>query len=161
MQAKPRYLTCVVILSLLCVAGAWAQAPSIPPDVQAIIDKAKSGHALSKTDTTRLQQWGQSMQAAASSGGAGRASAASSSAVPAMGAQGPTPPCPAARGSLVTAVAPTRAEYVVPVKSLADTYGRKLGTRRAEFDRIFAEPGSSPAQSAAALYIGGAAGASV
>ena len=49
------------------------------------------------------------------------------------------------------------------VKSLVETYGQKLGTHRAEFDRIFAKPGSSStaSQAGGVLFIGGAAGASV
>jgi len=152
------YLICANVLSLLVGVSGRAQAPSIPPDVQAIMNKAKSGQTPTKAETARMQQWAQSMSGAASGGGAGGASAA-----PAIGAPGPTLPRPPARALLVTTVAPTRAEYVVLVKSLAETYGRKLGTHRAEFDRIFAKQGagSSPAQAAATLYISGAAGASV
>jgi len=51
MAGKRLVLICAFILSLLVVAGARAQAPSIPPDIQAIFDKAKSGQAL--TSITR------------------------------------------------------------------------------------------------------------
>jgi hypothetical protein len=51
MAGKRLVLICALILSLLVVAGARAQAPSIPPDIQAIFDKAKSGQAL--TSITR------------------------------------------------------------------------------------------------------------
>ena len=163
MAGKRLYLICVFILTLLVVAGARAQAPSIPPDIQAILDKAKSGQAPTAAETKRLTEWGQSMSAAASGGGASNASAASASAAPAMGVQGQKPPCPPAHASLVTAAAPTRAEYIVLVKSLVETYGRKLGTHRTEFDQIFAKPGatSTASQAGPVLFISGAAGASV
>jgi tetratricopeptide (TPR) repeat protein len=161
MIGKHWYLVCALMLSLLAGPGARAQAPSIPPDIQALITKAKSGEDLTKAETARLQQWAQSMRAG--SGGASAASAASGNGAPSAAAQGSATPCPPASASLVTAAAPTRAEYVVLVKSLAETYGRKLGAHRAEFDRIFAKPGaaSSAAQAGPVLYISGAAGASV
>jgi hypothetical protein len=93
MVGKRLVVICAFILSLLVVAGAGAQAPSIPPDIKAIFDKAKSGQALTSAETKRLTDWGKSMSAAAS-GGAGNASAASASADPAMGVQGQKPPCP-------------------------------------------------------------------
>ena len=163
MAGKRLVLICALILSLLVVAGARAQAPSIPPDIQAIFDKAKSGQALTSAETKHLTEWGKSMSAAASGGGAGNASAASGSTDPLAAVQGQKPPCPPAHASLVTAAAPTRAEYVALVKSLVETYGRKLGTHRAEFDNIFAKPGSSSTASQAGpvLFISGAAGASV
>jgi len=163
MAGKRLVLICALILSLLVVAGARAQAPSIPPDIQAIFDKAKSGQALTSAETKHLTEWGKSMSAAASGGGAGNASAASGSTDPLAAVQVQKPPCPPAHASLVTAAAPTRAEYVALVKSLVETYGRKLGTHRAEFDNIFAKPGSSSTASQAGpvLFISGAAGASV
>jgi tetratricopeptide (TPR) repeat protein len=163
MAGKRLVLICTFILSLLVVAGVWAQAPSIPPDIQAIFDKAKSGQAPTAAESKRLQEWGQSMSAAASGGGANNANAASAGAAPAVGVQGQKPPCPPAHASLVTAAAPTRAEYIVLVKSLVETYGRKLGTHRAEFDHIFAKPGatSTASQAGPVLFISGAAGASV
>jgi tetratricopeptide (TPR) repeat protein len=162
MAGKRLVVIWAFILSLLVVAGAGAQAPSIPPDIKAIFDKAKSGQALTSAETKRLTEWGKSMSAAAS-GGAGNASAAPASPDPLAAVQGQKPPCPPAHASLVTAAAPTRAEYVALVKSLVETYGGKLGTHRAEFDRIFAKPGSSSTASQAGpvLFVSGAAGASV
>jgi hypothetical protein len=41
MIGKHWYLVCALILSLLAGPGARAQAPSIPSDVQAILDKGE------------------------------------------------------------------------------------------------------------------------
>jgi hypothetical protein len=163
MAGKRFNLICVFILCLVVVAGARAQAPSIPPDIQAIINKLKSGQGTTPTEAKRLQEWSKSMSAAASGGGANKASATSASAGPAVGVQGSKTPCPPAHALPVTAAAPTRAEYIVLVKSLVETYGKKLGTHRAEFDHIFAKPGaaSSASQAGPVLFISGAAGASV
>jgi len=124
----------------------------------------KSGQGTTPAEAKRLQEWSKSMSAAASGGGANNASAASASAAPAAASSSQSStPCPPAHALPVTATAPTRAEYVALVKSLAETYGKGLGTHRAEFDHIFAghSPSSSPAQSAGVLYMSGAAGASV
>jgi len=165
MKGKHWYVVCALILSLLAGPGARAQAPSIPPDIQAIINKLKSGQGTTPAEAKRLQEWSKSMSAAASGGGANNASAASAgtTAPAAASLSQSSIPCPPASASLITATAPTRAEYVALVKSLAETYGKGLGTHRAEFDRIFAEhsPSSSPAQSAGVLYMSGAASASV
>ena len=118
-----------------------------------------TGQSLTKAESARLQQWAQSMRAG--SGGASAASAASGNVAPSTAAQGSATPCPPASASLVTAAAPTRAEYVVLVESLAETYGRRLGTHRAEFDRIFAKPGAGSSAAQAGPVLSGAAGASV
>jgi len=80
MAGKRLVLICVFILSLLAVAGAGAQAPTIPSDVQAIINKLKSGQGTTPAEQKRLKEWSQSMSGAASGGGANNASAASASA---------------------------------------------------------------------------------
>ena len=164
MPSRRLVLICALFLSLLAVAGAGAQAPTIPSDVQAIINKLKSGQGTTPAEQKRLKEWSQSMSGAASGGGANNASAASASAAPATGSPSQSStPCPPAHALPVTAAAPTRAEYVVLVKSLVSTYGQKLGTHRAEFDRIFAQPGSSStaSQAGGVLFVSGAAGASV
>ena len=162
MAGRRFYLICTIILSLLAVAGARAQAPSIPPDIQAILAKMRSGQSLTDAEGKRMDEWGDSIEAKSAAGTAGAGKNPFASAAPAAASQGSTP-CPPASASLVAAAAPTRAEYVVLVKSLAETYGGKLGAHRAEFDRIFAKPGagSSASQAGPVLYISGAAGASV
>ena len=158
------YLVCALILSLLAGPGAWAQAPTIPSDIQTIFNKMKSGQSLTEAEKTRINEWSNSIKSkpAAGTAGAGKNSSASAAPAAASSSQSSTP-CPPAHALPVTATAPTRAEYVALVKSLAETYGKGLGTHRAEFDHIFAGhgPSSSPAQSAGVLYMSGAAGASV
>jgi len=164
MIGKHWCLVCALILSLLAGPGARAQAPTIPPDIQTIFNKMKSGQSLTEAEKTRIHEWSDSIKSkpAAGTAGAGKNSSASAAPAAASPSQSSTP-CPPASASLIAAAAPTRAEYVALVKSLAETYGKGLGTHRAEFDRIFAEhsPSSSPAQSAGVLYMSGAAGASV
>jgi len=161
MAGKRLYLICAFILSLLVVAGARAQTPSVPSDVQAIVDKMRSGQSLTDAEKTRMDEWGDSIENAASPG-AGKNPFASAAHTVKSPSQSSTP-CPPAHALPVTAVAPTRAEYIVLVKSLVETYGKKLGAHRAEFDRIFAKPGadSSASQAGPVLFISGAAGASV
>jgi tetratricopeptide (TPR) repeat protein len=161
MAGKRLYLICVFILTLLVVAGARAQAPSIPSDVKAIEDKLRTGQPLTDAEEKRMDEWGDSINAAPAAG-AGKNPFASAAQTAKSTSQSSTP-CPPAHASLVTAAAPTRAEYVVLVKSLVETYGKKLGTHRAEFDHIFAKPGaaSTASQAGPVLFISGAAGASV
>jgi len=162
MIGKHWYLVCALILSLLAGPGARAQAPSIPADVQAIVAKMRSGQPLTDAESKRMDEWGDSIETQSAAGTAGAGKNPFASAAPAAASQRSTP-CPPASASLVAAAAPTRAEYVALVKSLAETYGGKLGAHRAEFDGIFAKPGagSSAAQAGPVLYISGAAGASV
>ena len=164
MIGKHWYLVCALILSLLAGPGARAQAPTIPQDIQAIFAKMKSGQPLTDAESKRMDAWGDSIESkpAAGTAGAGKNPFASAAQTANSSSRSSTP-CPPAHALPVTAVAPTRAEYVALVKSLAETYGKGLGTHRAEFDRIFAEhsPSSSPAQSAGVLYMSGAASASV
>jgi tetratricopeptide (TPR) repeat protein len=111
-----------------------------------------------------MDEWGASIEASPSFGkaGAGKNPFASTPQAAKSSSQSSTP-CPPAHASLVTAAAPTRAEYIVLVKSLVETYGHRLGTHRVEFDRIFAKPGaaSTASQAGPVLFISGAAGASV
>ena len=133
------YLVCALILSLLAGPGAWAQAPTIPSDIQTIFNKMKSGQSLTEAEKTRINEWSNSIKSkpAAGTAGAGKNSSASAAPAAASSSQSSTP-CPPAHALPVTATAPTRAEYVALVKSLAETYGKGLGTHRAEFDHIFA-----------------------
>ncbi len=164
MAGKRLYLICAFILSLFVVAGTWAQAPSIPSDVQAIFNKMRSGQSLTDAEKTRMSEWGDSIDAAPAAGTAGAGNNPfASSAQSAQSQSQSSTPCPPAQALPVTAAAPTRAEYIVLVKSLVETYGGKLGTHRAEFDHIFAKPDatSSASQAGPVLFISGAAGASV
>ena len=164
MAGKRLVLICAFVLSLLVVAGAGAQAPAIPPDIQAIENKLRSGQELTDAEKARMDEWGDSIEANPSFGKAGaEKNPFASTPQAAKSSSQSSTPCPPAHASLVTAAAPTRAEYVALVKSLTDTYGRKLGTHRTEFDRIFAKPGatSTASQAGPVLFISGAAGASV
>ncbi len=153
---------CALLLSLVAGPGASAQAPQVPADVQGILNKSQSGQTLTDAESKRMEDWGNAVEAAAAGNNPYGVASAQSSATPSAGSQNSTP-CPPKSVSPVTTAAPTRAAYVALVKSLVETYGRKLGAQRGEFDRAFADPSSSspPAQSAAVLYISGAAGASV
>ena len=123
MPSKRLVLICALILSLLVVAGARAQAPTVPSDVQAIEDKLRSGQSLTDAEKTRMDEWGESIEASPSFGkaGAGKNPFASTAQAAKSTSQSSTP-CPPAHASLVTAAAPTRAEYIVLVKSLAETH---------------------------------------
>ena len=48
MIGKHWCLVCALILSLLAGPGARAQAPTIPPDIQTIFNKMKSGQSLTE-----------------------------------------------------------------------------------------------------------------
>jgi hypothetical protein len=113
MIAKRLYLICASILSLLAVTFAWAQAPTVPPDVQAILNKAQSGQSLTDAESKRMDEWGNSVEAAAAGKNPFAGATAKASAVQAAGSQNSTP-CPPARASLVAGGADDRHSRISP-----------------------------------------------
>lgn len=186
-------LTIWALALMLCAGAplALAQTPSMPPDVQAILKKAQSGQQLTEAETKRMKEWAQSMQRQYGAGGAGGGTPAQSQsgskAAPAAGGAGqpssahPSPnrpaaspapgstvgaqktPCPPARAVAVPKAAPNLNEYIALIKSLVDTYGRRIGAGRGEIDRFLAQPGNAQAGGGmgAALFMTGAASAAV
>ena len=107
MAGKRFNLICVFILSMLVVAGARAQAPTVPSDVKAIEDKLRTGQPLTDAEEKRMDEWGDSLEAkpAAGTAGAGKNPFASTAQAAKSTSQSSTP-CPPAHASLVTAAAP-------------------------------------------------------
>ena len=103
MAGKRLYLICVFILTLLVVAGARGQTPSIPSDVKAIEDKLRTGQPLTDAEEKRMDEWGDSINAAPAAG-AGKNPFASAAQTAKSTSQSSTP-CPPAHASLVTAAA--------------------------------------------------------
>jgi hypothetical protein len=67
-------LSTIALAIALIAAAPPARAQGIPPDVQAILDKAKTREPLTAADIARLKQWQQDM-ASAARGGPGKQAA--------------------------------------------------------------------------------------
>ena len=158
-----------VLLLLLIPCRAQGQAQgTIPPDVQAIMDKLSSGKIPTAAEQKRLQDWAASQAAKFGQGargtGAGQpaetAKTGPQSQGPQNGAQISLKSfCPAAAGAPLPAMAPTAAEYVALIKSLVSRYGAKLAPEtRISIDAGVAAPknGSLGASYGAILNAAGA-----
>jgi len=141
-----------VLLLLLTLFPVCGQAQgTIPPDVQAIMNKLSSGKTPTAAEQERLQEWAASQAAAFQQGASGTsggqqprtAKAGLQSQSAQKGAQISLKSfCPAPAGAQLPATAPTAAEYVELVKSLASRYGAMLAREtRASIDAGVAQPG--------------------
>jgi len=149
MAGKRLVLICALILSLLVVAGARRRHPRFLQIFRRSSTRRSPAGAHLCRDK-HLTEWGKSMSAAAPAEER------------AMRAQPPQHgPLAAVKSKNLPVRLPTplwsprrahASEYVALVKSLVETYGRKLGTHRAELDNIFAKPGSSSTASQAGRF---------
>jgi len=132
-----------LLLLLLTPSRVQCQAPAIPPDVQAIMNKLSSGKIPTAAEQKRLQEWAASQAGGGTSGG--QQPGTPKAPHPAQGAQVSLKGfCPAAIGAQLPVTAPTAAEYAALVKSLVSRYGAKLAQdTRASIDASFAQPGGS------------------
>jgi hypothetical protein len=167
------------VLFLLMVPQAVAQAPLIPPDIQAIMQKMQSGQQPTADEMRRLQEWGQAMQQQMKGGGAtGGAAGGGGAAGAGAGSVGqnfgvtPVPsagnplqlPCPPSAGLDFPAGAPSKTEYLALLASLVDSYGKRLSGSKSDLDRVlasYAGDGSSVTGMGVTLYLSGAAAAAV
>jgi Flp pilus assembly protein TadD len=99
--------------------------------VQAIMNKHSAGGIPTPQEQQRLQSWGQSMAKGMSSAGAASGGASPSNGSPLQGQPGAgkisfTQLCPKPSSSALPSTAPTAAEYLALVKTLASRYGAKL-----------------------------------
>lgn len=161
MKARPfraglSFLLLALVLCL-CVRPVQGQTPpGMPPDIKAIFDKIRAGGTPTDEEEQRLEKWGQSMEKAF----------AKQPAQPSLSNERAKNACPPSKPEAVATAAPTTDEFVALLRSLADTYGRKIGTRRADLDRSIADiPGSVTgevaATASATLFVAGALTASV
>jgi Flp pilus assembly protein TadD len=135
------FILAAVFLAVLLAVSSYAQAPpQIPPDVQAIMNKLSSGGTPTPQEQQRLQQWGQSMANSMSSsgsqtGGASQSPGSFGTSNPLVSSpQGSAPGgkisftqlCPKPSSAALPSTAPTAAEYLALVKTLASRYGAKL-----------------------------------
>ena len=165
-QAGTIFLLSVsVVLFLLTLPLAHGQAPpSIPPDVQAIMQKLSSGKAPTAAEQKRLQEWGKAQAAAYKQGGAGttagavQAGAAQKTRQQSQSAQKAAlislkKACPTATGAQLPTAAPTASEYVALLKTLVKSYGAKLAPEtRASIDLGIAPPNAAPEASPGASF---------
>ncbi len=131
---------------LFLLTPTWVQCQAqgtIPPDVQAIMNKLSSGKIPTAAEQKRLQEWAAS-QAGSGTGG-GQQPGTPKAPQPGQGAQVSLKGfCPAATGVQLPVTVPTAAEYAALVKSLVSRYGAKLAQdTRASIDASFAQPGGN------------------
>jgi len=139
-----------VLLFLLTPCWVHCQAPgTIPPDVQAIMNKISSGKTPTAAEQKRLQEWAASQSAAVQPGAngasGGQQPGTPKTPQPGQGAQVSLKGfCPAATGAPLPATAPTAAEYTALVNSMVSRYGAKLAPdTRAGIDALFTQPGGT------------------
>jgi hypothetical protein len=143
-RKRSRLISVAVFLAaLFAVQGAAQAPPSIPPDVQAIMNKLSAGGTPTPQEQQRLQQWSQSMAnsmspSGAQTGGASQSFGSSASpqspGSPGLPFQGGasnakisfTQLCPKPSSAALPSTPPTAAEYLALVKALATRYGAKL-----------------------------------
>jgi Flp pilus assembly protein TadD len=152
-----------VMLAALLAVSSYAQAPpSIPPDVQAIMNKLSSGGTPTPQEQQRLQDWGQSMAKGMTSSGAASGGASPSNGSPLQGQPGTgkisfTQLCPKPSSAALPSTAPTAAEYLALVKTLATRYGAKLDAQtRIGIDGALTQAGANAGSLAALLVVAGA-----
>jgi Flp pilus assembly protein TadD len=158
-----RPICVAVFLAVLLTDSGFAQAPpSIPPDVQAIMNKMSSGQAPTPQEQQRLQQWGQSMAAGMSSSGASQGGAAQPVGSPLPG-QAPSGKisfsqlCPKPSSAAMPSASPSATEYRALVQSLATRYGAKLDLQtRQGIDTAVAQSGAQAGSLPALLIVAGA-----
>jgi Flp pilus assembly protein TadD len=133
-----------MLLFLLTSSRVQCQAQgTIPPDVQAIMNKLSAGKIPTAAEQKRLQEWAASQAAGGASGG--QQPGTPKAPHPGQGAQVSLKGfCPAATGAQLPVTAPTAAEYAALVKSLVSRYGAKLAQdTRASIDAVFTQPRGS------------------
>ena len=133
-----------MLLPLLTPSRVRCQGQgTIPPDVQAIMNKLSSGKIPTAAEQKRLQEWAASQGAGGTSGG--QQPGTPKAPQPGQGAQVSLKGfCPAATGAQLPVTAPTAAEYMALIKSLVSRYGAKLAQdTRASIDAGIAQPGSN------------------
>lgn len=152
--ARKLLLAAGALLLLLTPSRAHGQAQgTIPPDVQAIMNKLSSGRAPTAAEQKRLREWAASQAAAVQQGASGTsgeqqpgtAKAVLQSKSAQKGAQISLKSfCPAATGAQLPATAPTASAYLTLVRSLVSRYGAKLAREtRTGIDRGVAQPEGS------------------
>jgi Flp pilus assembly protein TadD len=173
LSAGPRVLShlisAAVFLAALLAVSSYAQAPpQIPPDVQAIMNKLSAGGTPTPQEQQRLQSWGQSMAKGMSSAGAASGGASQSPGTPGslgLPFQGQasngkisfTQLCPKPSSAALPSTAPTAAEYLALVKTLAARYGAKLDLQtRVALDSGVTQAGANAGSLPALLVPAGA-----
>lgn len=190
MQLRRILRSSILAFSIAVFMAPDVTAQQMPADVQQIMQKMQSGQKPTAEEMQRLCAWGNSMEkqgsaastaaktgsrapAAAGKSGNFSQSGASSlspmSLVPAEtksesaanGAQ--TLPCPPKLAKAVATVAPTSSEFLALVRSIAATYGARIGAGRTPIDTTLAgmPANSSSTGVGATLFMSGAAAASV
>ena len=156
-------ISAAVFLAALLAVQGYAQAPpQIPPDVQAIMKKLSAGGIPTPQEQQRLQSWGQSMAKGMSSAGAASGGASPSNSSPLQGQPGAgkisfTQLCPKPSSAALPSTAPTAAEYLALVKTLATRYGAKLDLQtRMALDSGVTQAGANAGSLPALLVSAGA-----
>jgi len=168
-------ISAAVILAALLAVSSYAQAPpQIPPDVQAIMDKLRAGGTPTPQEQQRLQQWGQSMAnsmspsgsqtggASQSPGSFGSTGSPGSPGLPFQGGASNgkisfTQLCPKPSSVALPSTAPTTAEYLALVKTLATRFGEKLDLQtRMALDSGVTQAGANAGSLSALLVPAGA-----
>ncbi len=183
-RERSRLICVAVFLAALLAVQGYAQAPpSIPPDVQAIMNKISAGGTPTPQEQQRLQQWSQSMAnsmspSGAQTGGAPQSpgSFGSSASPQSPGSPGSfgstglpfqggasngkisfTQLCPKPSSVPLPSTAPTAAEYRALVQTLATRYGAKLDVQtRIALDSGVTQAGANAGSLPALLVPAGA-----
>jgi Flp pilus assembly protein TadD len=155
-------LAAVFLAALLTITGHSQAPPSIPPDVQAIMNKLSAGGVPTPQEQQRLQQWGQSMAKGMSSAGAASGGASPSNSPPLQGQPGAgkisfTQLCPKPSSVAMPSTPPTASEYRALVQTLATRYGAKLDAQtRIGIDGALTQAGANAGSLPALLVPAGA-----
>jgi len=169
-RRKRSHLICAALLlaELLTIPGHTQAPPSIPPDVQAIMNKLSAGGVPTPQEQQRLQQWGQSMANGMSPSGAQTGGASQSPGSPGSfgsllqgeasnGKISFTQLCPKPSSVAMPSTAPTASEYLALVQSLAARYGAKLDVQtRIGIDGALTQAGANAGSLPALLVPAGA-----
>jgi Flp pilus assembly protein TadD len=162
-RERSRLICVAVFLAALLAVQGYAQAPpSIPPDVQAIMNKLSSGKPITPQEQQRLQSWGQSMAKGMTPSAAASGAASPSNGSPLQGQPGAgkisfTQLCPKPSSVAMPSTPPTASEYRALVQSLAARYGAKLDAQtRIGIDGALTQAGANAGSLPALLVVAGA-----
>ena len=148
---------------------AWSQsAPfQMPPEIQAIVEKAQKGQSLSDADQKKLMEWSEKMTREMSLGG-GKTEQTESNETPELlkkaGEASPGKKCPDKRQvDGLPSKAPELTEYTKMLSALANTYGGKNASSKRRVDGALgrSQPDCAGADLGAALALAGSGDASV
>ncbi len=121
----------VCLLAVLLLAQpALAQVPPVPPEIQAILQKAAAGQELTEAEQKAVDAYSQARQKQIQELLKRKPRPASANA----SAKAAEEPCPKPLGKVLPTRAPTREEHLALVRQLLATYGGRVGKAKTQLD---------------------------